>query len=55
MSRKLLVLCALVGCPSWAIAAEGLIWAEAEDAVHKTLVANPPMNNVNPDALSISL
>ena len=52
MLRKLLVLCALLGFPSWALAAEGFLWVEAEDALHKTLVANGPMDNVNPDALS---
>ncbi len=52
MSRRLFFMSLLASLAGMATAAEPLLWVEAEDAVHKTLVANQPMNNVNPDALS---
>jgi len=52
MLRKSSIVCVLICFSSLAMAAEGIIWVEGEQAVKKQLVDNPGLNDVNPDELS---
>jgi len=52
MFRNLSLLCAVACFPSLAMAAEGIVWIEGEQAVKRELVDNAGLNDVNPDELS---
>lgn len=52
MFRKFSILCAVAWIPSFASAAEAIIWVEGEQAVKRQLVDNAGLNDVNPDELS---
>ena len=52
MLRHLSLLCLLACGHAVTVAAEPLIWIEAEAAAKRQLVDNAGLNNVNPNALS---
>ena len=52
MLRQLSLVWVLAGFAGAAIAAEPLLWVEAEQAARKQLVDNAGLNDVNPDELS---
>lgn len=52
MFRNLSLLCVLTCFLTPAMAADGIIWVEGEQAVKRQLVDNPGLNEVNPDELS---